>query len=163
MNRIRLIAILLLYAGYLLIGTFYPFEFSANRLPENLAGFFHWSSSKDFIENIMLFMPLGFLSYHWRVPDTKKASAILFAALVGGGFSLAIELAQAGSSHDPSAFDVIANIFGAVTGALLAALSPSRIRDLTCRSLAKLEKTGIFVCMAILLAAWPLVLSVVQT
>ena len=166
MNPIRLTILVSMYSGYIVLATFYPFEFSKdlwNSLGQGFAGFFEWPSLKDFIENVLLFVPFGFLLYYRRTSVTRKVLIISLAAIAGGAFSLAVELAQMGfPGRDPSAFDVLANTLGAGCGAELAALWPSRTMDLAYRYLAGVEKAGIFMCMAILLAAWPLVVSAAQ-
>ena len=128
MNPIRLTILVSMYSGYIVLATFYPFEFSQdlwNSLGQGFAGFFEWPSLKDFIENVLLFVPFGFLLYYRRTSVTRKVLIISLAAIAGGAFSLAVELAQMGfPGRDPSAFDVLANTLGASVGAVLAARFP---------------------------------------
>ena len=95
-----------------LLITFIPFEF---HIPEHI--FFKWQlSPRDFVRNIFLFLPLGFLYRQsrkiWKPPYIK-------ALLFGVFFSLVIELSQAFIiGRFTSGYDVVANSIGMLLGVM---------------------------------------------
>ena len=166
MNRSRLTIILFLYTGHVLIGTFYPFQFFGNSsqlLGQVFARSFKLSSLTDFVNNVVLFLPFGFLLCCRRIIDREKTSSVLTSTAFAGAFSLAIELTQAISSRNSSAFDVLANTLGASVGALLAAQLPTQMVGRFLSLVRKFMIMGVFVPIAVLLAALPIVLSIAQS
>ena len=164
MNRRKITIIALVYAGYVLLATLYPFEFSGDsREPfkETFFGFFAEWERRDLILNILLFIPLGALLYgRFRLARTKS-SAVLLATLFAAVTSLLIEILQVFVLRHSSASDVLSNTLGAAAGAIIVALWP-RLGELGYHLWAQLEKSGIALGLAVLLGAVPLILSVVQ-
>jgi hypothetical protein len=155
----------LIYLGYVLVATLYPFEFKAvswGSLREGSGGFFAFSDRWDFLLNVALFMPLGIFLYRLLILARDKLSAVVLAALVGAAVSFAIEFLQGFLERHPSAFDVLANALGAGTGAILAAHWPRRLAEAGGRCWARLERAGAVLAMALLFGSIPFVLSVVQ-
>lgn len=165
MNRRKVTMVALVYSGYVLVATLYPFEFSANSLEllqQQFTGFFAASSQKDFIVNMPLFIPLGVLLYCRLIVGRGKTSSVVLAALVGAVFSLSIEILQLFFLRHPSAFDVLSNTLGAAAGAIFAALWPRRLADFGYRFFGRLERSGMVLGVAVLFGAVPLILSMVQ-
>lgn len=96
----------------ILIMTWLPFRFEITATPRIAIG----SDLSDAINNILLFIPLGFL---YCITITRKAGQFLKAAFVAGFlFSLMIEIVQlflAGRYTSP--MDVLTNATGAMIGA----------------------------------------------
>jgi glycopeptide antibiotics resistance protein len=71
---------------------------------------------RDFIANLLLFVPLGIVVARRSAPHRR----VVNAAAIGATLSLVAELAQVYShSRFPSATDVLANVVGAVAAAAL--------------------------------------------
>lgn len=154
-----------LYAGYVLIATFYPFEIADDLLysaGQNLAGFFNLPGPKDFVVNVFLFIPLGFLIYGRLSLGRGKLPAILLGSLTGAIFSALIEVLQTFFSRNPSAFDVLSNALGTCCGALIAALWPRRTTVDISRLWPRRGGLAVAICAASASAAIPFVLSIVQ-
>jgi VanZ family protein len=78
-------------------------------------------SKTDFISNVILQMPLGFLIAGAVGLDRpgRRALALTVAVLLGGGLALAIEIAQVYvPSRTPQFIDVVAETIGAFVGAI---------------------------------------------
>jgi glycopeptide antibiotics resistance protein len=117
----------LIYCGYVLIGTFYPFELSRDLTPSPrdltgglfLVGAWHSLGLRDFVLNIILFLPCGALFYGlFKGRDRSKLSTIALVTLGGASVSFLIELGQVFLSRNSSALDIIANTLGTTLGAL---------------------------------------------
>jgi VanZ family protein len=108
-TSVRLFGTLLGYIILIiLLLTLHPFYFS---LPDDFA-FDFYSGRSNIINNILLFLPVGFL---YRM-TTRRRDAYLF----GGLLSLSIELVQFFiPARTPSVPDILANTGGAWLGALL--------------------------------------------
>jgi VanZ like family len=84
---------------------------------------FDWSPSwrNDVIENILGFMPFGFVLCGFFALSLPRGQAILVSTLVGGLLSLTVEALQYYIPRRDSSFtDVISNTTGALLGALIA-------------------------------------------
>ena len=84
---------------------------------------FQWDASwrHDVIENIIGFMPFGFVLCGLFALSRPRAQAILMATLVGGLLSLTVESLQYYiPRRDSSLTDVISNTTGSLLGALIA-------------------------------------------
>ena len=84
---------------------------------------FDWSPSwrDDVIENILGFMPFGFVLCGFFALSLPRGRAILVSTLVGGLLSLTVETLQYYIPRRDSSFtDVISNTTGALLGALIA-------------------------------------------
>ena len=162
MTRRGATILVLLYGGYLIIGTFYPFELSGSAAHGFSQSFFGPLNRTDFILNVLLFIPLGILLYYGLALNRSKAWTILLTSLLAAAISLAIELLQFSFSRVSSGFDVLSNTLGAGCGALGSALLPSRCFDLIARVWNRTEPSGGAVSVAMLLGAVPLLLSFLQ-
>ena len=84
---------------------------------------FEWTASwrKDVIENILGFMPFGFVLCGLFALSRPRGQAILMATLVGGLLSLTVESLQYYiPRRDSSLTDIISNTTGSLLGALIA-------------------------------------------
>jgi VanZ like protein/concanavalin A-like lectin/glucanase superfamily protein len=84
---------------------------------------FQWDASwrRDVIENILGFMPFGFVLCGLFALSRPRGQAILMAMLVGGLLSLSVEFLQYYiPRRDSSLTDVISNTTGSLLGALIA-------------------------------------------
>jgi VanZ family protein len=84
---------------------------------------FEWTASwrKDVIENILGFMPFGFVLCGLFALSRPRGQAILMATLVGGLLSLSVESLQYYiPRRDSSLTDVMTNTTGTLLGALIA-------------------------------------------
>ncbi len=76
---------------------------------------------KDFVVNVIGFMPFGFLFYGYCMVTRNSRSAIFYAVLAGALFSFSIEVLQIFIPRRGSGWsDVISNTLGSLLGALLA-------------------------------------------
>jgi glycopeptide antibiotics resistance protein len=165
MDRRNVTTLAVIYLGYLLVATLYPFQFSFptwDSVGLRVPRFYAFPSSRDFILNVPLFMPLGMLLYCRLFPIRNKPLAILLAIFIGASTSLVIEVLQLFFYRDSSAFDVLANTLGAGCGALAAGLWPNRLIGVVGHCWRRLEKAGVVLAIAVLFGAVPFVLSVVQ-
>jgi glycopeptide antibiotics resistance protein len=152
-----------IYLGYVLILTLYPFEFShAGLRPFSVLSFFAAFGSRDFILNVLLFIPLGFPLYCRLVIGRRTFWAILLAIIVGTAISFLIEFLQMFSDRHPSAGDVVANTVGTAAGAVLAAGSPRRLIRFAADAWNEVERRRVLLYAALLFGLLPLTLSVVQ-
>ena len=81
----------------------------------------------DLLRNVVLYMPLGYFCAR-AMRRGRGGQIILTVALIGGAFSLAIELAQYYVDRTPSLYDVLANLAGAGIGAAMGSLMSRRRR-----------------------------------
>lgn len=116
-------ALLLYYAGVVLVITLAPFRFAA---PRHFV-VYYGTMPFDLVANVLLFVPLGFL-YPLGGPDGRRAT-VLRALAAGLLLSACIEAAQLFEPERyPSVVDLAANGVGALTGALLQRAAARRIR-----------------------------------
>ena len=113
MTRREAITLGLLYGGYLVVATFYPFDVSRAASQGFSQNFFGALSATDFTLNVLLFTPLGILLYLGLALNRSKPWTILLTTVVAAAISLLIELFQVYFSRDPSVYDVISNTLGA--------------------------------------------------
>jgi hypothetical protein len=102
-----------------------PAHFSISRKPllDSPIDEFEWTASwrKDVIENILGFMPFGFVLCGLFALSRPRGQAILMATLVGGLLSLTVESLQYYiPRRDSSLTDVLTNTTGSLLGALIA-------------------------------------------
>ncbi len=77
----------------------------------------NWS---DIVENIIGFMPLGFVLCGFLLVGRRGLTAFFTTALLCSGFSLTLELLQIFlPTRDSSMMDVISNSLGGIVGALI--------------------------------------------
>lgn len=74
--------------------------------------------SAEFVANILLFVPIGFL-LRLALPRATWFGAVV----LGGGVSVAIEILQMWTPRVSDPRDILANTTGALVGALVAALA----------------------------------------
>jgi VanZ like family/Concanavalin A-like lectin/glucanases superfamily len=170
MEQFRGLPLVVLYVGYVLIVTLYPFAFDGSfseRLGEFFAGFprdIKEIADKDFVYNVFFFVPLGVLLYcSLKSPERSRTVTILIALVAGGALSLVIELCQAFFGRHPSASDVFANTLGSVCGALLCSSCPIRIGRAFSGFWAKVESSRSFLFIVLLFGALPLILSAIES
>jgi len=170
----RAIIILLICFGYLLIATLYPLDTSVSSrfaVREFLSGFTAiipgrlaqlWT--RDFFENIVLFIPLGILLYYaLTLKPRPRIVSVLLLPVFGGLLSFAIELIQVFfPERVPQASDVLSNTLGAIVGGLLAACLPTKVPDQVAWLWAKVESSKILFGTALLYGMLPSFFSVVQ-
>jgi glycopeptide antibiotics resistance protein len=169
MTRSTTAPLLVLYVSYLLLATFHPFVVtgtSAESATRFLAQFFTVKGpvTKDFLQNVALFIPFGVLFYLSLKPLHRSGTARIFFTLVAGGaLSFSIELGQIFFARRPEISDVIANSLGAVCGAWLAALCPGWMAGVIARSWNRFVTSRAFVFILLMFGAVPLVLSIIQS
>jgi hypothetical protein len=170
MKQFRGLPLVVLYVGYVLIVTLYPFAFGGSfsgRLAQFFAGFprdIKGIADKDFVYNVFFFVPLGMLLYcSLKSPERSRTVTILIALVAGGALSFIIELCQAFFGRHPSASDVFANMLGGACGALLCACCPIRIGRAFGTFWAKVESSKSFLFMVLLFGALPLILSAIES
>jgi VanZ family protein len=172
MNRCRENLVIALCAIYSLMAGLYPFEFADRTLYFEA---FPWKflttlfvpiksvRVNDFLQNIAYFLPWGTICY--LVAGSRLGTrpiVVLWAGLVGGLVSIAIEVCQIFFSRHPSVFDVLANTIGAMLGARLCALSPIDLQQVFARILVRAQQSRVLLLTVLLFAAVPLVIFVSQ-
>ena len=174
MKPFSVVPLVVLYVGYLLVITLYPFAFTANSsaplaqsflvfltaTPQGIKGI----GGKDFVYNVFFFVPFGVLLYgSLKCPQRTAALTICITAVAGGILSFAIELSQIFFARHPSASDVFANTFGSAFGALLCAACPIRIGRVFSGFRDKLVSSKVFLLMVLLYGSLPLILSAIES
>ena len=118
--RFALIAII----GMIVYGSLYPFDFhvvSGGLGPVGtlLHGWDKTPGRGDFVSNILLYMPLGFIGTI-TVGRRVGLAQLGFTVLIGTGLSLAVEVAQYyDGGRDTEATDLYANTLGTMIGAAI--------------------------------------------
>ena len=124
MNRKIINVFLALFVVLVFYNTLIPFDFSFQSIsnPKIQAGFLQngvIGSLTDFVGNIILFLPMGFLLYLW-FKLRKKNNILLKTMLSGTAISIMIELIQLFlPSRTTSITDVFLNLLGTTVGALI--------------------------------------------
>ncbi len=116
-------ALLLYYAGVVLVITLAPFRFAAPRF----FVIYYGTAPFDLAANVLMFVPLGFL--HPLTRDDGMRPTLARAVGLGLLVSACIEAAQVFEPERyPSVVDIAANAAGALAGALLQRAVARRIR-----------------------------------
>jgi VanZ family protein len=130
---LRLVALALLAAGFILYGSLYPFRFQAlpeeARLPDALASALARapSSRGDVFANLLLYMPLGLLAAVTLARQPAWARVAL-PAFAGALLSLMVEIVQVYvPGRTSSGWDVLCNAVGTGLGAALTLLGAGRV------------------------------------
>lgn len=119
LNFLFLLATILI----ILIATLYPFKFS---FPDGfsvnvfLASFNNASSFQDQVNNVLLFMPLGFYTANfWQRLRVRLILQIMIVLLLSAGLSLTVETLQVFlPSRSPTPADIFNNTWGGCLGFL---------------------------------------------
>lgn len=128
-----LLVILTISLLFIFYSTLFPFDFFANlqiTFSERLRGIsFNLDGIRDFPENVLLFVSLGFsLVGLSRVQGWGRRTALTLTIAVGFGLSLLIEITQTYSTvRFATVTDVVANALGAFLGAQLFAVRGERL------------------------------------
>ena len=118
--RLALIAIV----GMIAYGSLYPFAFhwvedGAGPLHTLLEGWNRTPGRGDFVSNILLYMPLGFIGTI-TVGRRVGLSQLALTVLIGFGLSLSVEVLQYyDAGRDTEATDLYANTLGTAIGAAI--------------------------------------------
>ncbi|MEA5502755.1 VanZ family protein [Halotia wernerae UHCC 0503] len=117
----RIVLMILISALLILLGTLYPFNFSFTdnfSLAELFASFNNASSFEDQVNNVLLFMPLGFcLSSCLQKLKITTILQILIVVLISASLSLTVELLQVFlPSRIPTPADIMNNSLGGFFG-----------------------------------------------
>jgi hypothetical protein len=119
--------------------------------------------TKDFVVNVLFFVPFGVLLYHCLGSSRQRpALTILIAGLVGGLLSFVIELLQVFFHRNASASDIYANTLGTFCGALLSALWPNAIRQLSGRFWDQFASSRTLLLLVLCYGGVPFMLSILQ-
>ncbi|BAZ09058.1 hypothetical protein NIES4071_08640 [Calothrix sp. NIES-4071] len=115
------VTLVILSVSAVLIATLYPFNFcfpDSFSLQYIIASFDNSSSFEDFVNNILLFMPLGFSST--AVLQRKNINVIiklLIITFISTGLSSFVEVLQIFlSSRTPTPADIVNNTIGGIAG-----------------------------------------------
>ncbi len=113
--------LVILSVSAVLIATLYPFNFSfpdTFSLQYIIASFDNSSSFVDFVNNILLFIPLGFsFTAVLQRKSIKFFLKLLIVAFISTGLSLLVETLQIFlSSRTPTPADIINNTIGGIIG-----------------------------------------------
>jgi len=160
----------LLYVGYLLIATLYPFEWSSGPILSRLPEFVHRLQrgntvffTGDFVANILLFVPFGMIAcLHFAGAKRRKGWPILVVALLGCLLSFSVEFVQFFVRNRHSSItDVISNGTGALAGAVVVASLPSAYIRRWFRAWHPRLTWPILLAIAAILALVPLAMPIV--
>jgi VanZ family protein len=128
------------------------------------SGSFTKVASRDFVVNVVFFIPMGVLLYcACKSPHKSSVATILLAAVVGSALSFAIELGQVFFARFPAASDVFANTLGSTTGAFAASFCPIRVHRSFERMWDKVVTSKVSLAIIVMYGTIPLVLSVVES
>ena len=134
-----------------IIATLYPFNFFSIdnfSLQKIFASFDNSSFLKDIVNNILLFIPLGFSSTAFlRQIKINPISKLFILIIISAGLSLSVEILQVFlPSRSPTPADIINNTIGGVVGIIcfylwhsesfihiLAALKKSTVKNYTAK------------------------------
>ncbi len=105
----------------IIIATLYPFDFfliDNLSLRKIFASFDNSSSFKDIVNNILLFIPLGFsFTAFLQKIKIKTISKLLTLIVISAGLSLTVEVLQIFlPSRSPTPADIANNTIGGVVG-----------------------------------------------
>jgi VanZ family protein len=112
---LAVVVVLILYVSL------YPFRFEPEgRSIADALGLLTWAraSRSDMFNNVLLYVPLGFVLTLLVEPRFGRTVALLLATVAGAGFSLSMELLQASiAPRVPSLTDLSLNTVGSLAGA----------------------------------------------
>ena len=125
-DRLSLLAVAIAYPAWVVYGSLFPLtgwrDLGVPPLAFIFAGWPHYWTAFDFVANVLLYAPLGYLWYAGlsrRFGARSAGAAVIMAA---AALSFAIEVLQAWlPNRVPSNLDLLGNILGAGAGVLLAA------------------------------------------
>lgn len=166
MNHAKIRVALLIYWSYVLIVTFHPFELSQDfslSLGHGASAFktlaidgWNWLGPRDFLLNILLFVPFGFLFYSlWRASFRSTIATIAVVTFAGGAASFMIEFAQVFASRNSSAIDLISNTLGTAAGAYGYARCKRGIIELIDEWTGRFLSSKIALCCTLIFATLP--------
>jgi VanZ family protein len=129
-TRVRYGALWLAFAALVAYLSFVPFRYQPVDLDQALARFqrlpllsLDAGSRADWVANILLYLPLGWLAAAFFVPRPRHAAAILAvvpAALLGSAWAVAVEFGQLYfPGRTASVNDIVAEVLGSWLGAWL--------------------------------------------
>lgn len=151
------------YLLYLLILTMRPFEFFAlNKGNYNLLESFYNQGIMDFVLNIILFIPFGFLVFLLiRNSSRKDYIKVLICVASGVSLSFIIETCQLFLPRDPELSDIFTNTTGALIGAIFGKLYDKKVIETVRCNLSKVQRSkSLLAAIIILYSAVFFVLSV---
>jgi VanZ family protein len=122
-----IVVLLVLWGSFIVYGTLLPFRFTASleHVAAGIQGIWAnpWPtmSRADFVSNVLLFMPWGFLLAAWQAErGATYLAAAIFALLTGLLLSAGVETAQLfAPSRTTSLHDLLSNATGSMLGALV--------------------------------------------
>jgi VanZ family protein len=119
--------------GLILYGSFYPFEFTVppdgvGPLQTFIDTIGRRQSRGNFIANLVLYLPFGFL-FVLSFGPVRRRAAVPLGVLCGAAMSLFVELVQYYDADRVTSFtDFYTNTLGALVGGLAALVAGSRFR-----------------------------------
>ena len=174
MNHTKIRVAILIYWSYVLIVTFHPFELSPDIAPSltHAASAFKilaidgwkWLGPRDFLLNIVLFVPFGFLFYSlWRVSFRSTVSGIAVVTLAGAIASFMIEFGQIFAARNSSAIDLVSNTLGAAAGAYGYTRCRSGVIEFMEDWIGRILGSKIALCCTLVFAALPVAYAFEQS
>lgn len=157
--------LLLVFATFVVYGSFFPFSFriDPDEVQRDLIRF--WGtltlfdargrrlfSLADLVSNVLLGIPLGVLLVQGRLVGRRLATRLAAALVVEGLFAGVVEVGQIlAPTRTASALDVLAQVTGAVAGALAAhGLGAAAAQDVESRLVALVRARPAVVVVAML-------------
>lgn len=150
-------AVALLLVTY---GSLYPLKFAA---PPDLAAAWHhllfeagwWEGTGDVVANVLLFVPLGALSWlllaRWPVPAWQRLTVLLVAGFL---FGFALQVAQLWlPRRSPQLSDAVWNTLGLLPGVVLAAPLGAALTHLAARP-RPAQRAGLTLATLWLVVTW---------
>lgn len=135
-------------------GSLYPFAFQvpvtgSDPLPSLLATWANHPGRGDFISNVLLYVPLGFMATRAFGDDVGTLSRLVLVTLLGASLSFAIEYTQYfDHGRDSTLIDVYTNTGGTILGAIGGIIFGGRLAWPYLRELSANREA------AMLLVAW---------
>lgn len=134
---------------FVTVATLFPYQFLPHETAHRRTVFFllwltpHPTNLRDFLENVLLFVPLGFGFASWAVAKEWRRLWGALAALVGAAaFSSLLEFLQVFlPTRTAEWWDVIANSIGTVLGFLIFQIVGERISSYASALEDKIERT----------------------
>jgi len=136
-RRVGLLLLAVLFVGFAVYGSLVPLRFREVSYAEAVERFANTplvplpqASKSDFLTNVLLFVPIGFLLLGAVAGHSRHAAILLTlpVVLVGAALSVAIEFGQIFVvGRTPSWNDVVAESLGGTLGALLWVMAGSAV------------------------------------